>query len=159
MKASSIPKPVWIAGGVILAGIAWIAVRPRKPGDTGNPVVDVTRDVVDSLFGVVSGAIGGIVQGGAAMVGVPTTSENACCKAIEGYDKAKGTLSRIGSAFEVSFRCPAADYLRWAAGKGRPAHCPKRPVVSWEMEGGRVIEREPKSLYFDPFSAITEELK
>jgi len=138
----NVPAPVWIGGVLALSIVAWAIIRPRRASDTGNIAVDVSRDVAGAISGALSGVIGGVVQGGAAVVGVPMTGAGVCCDAIDAYDRGSSTFEQIRAIFRVSFQCPARDYLKWAAGRGRPEGCPKRGVVTWEMEGGKFLGDE-----------------
>jgi hypothetical protein len=111
-----VPSVVWIAGGLALAVVA-LSIRKQKP--VPETVAEITGDVATFI----GDAAGGVFQGLASVVGVPTTGEQKCCAAVAEYSAAAGAIDRIGAAFKVSAHCPAVDYVKWAAGKGGPAYC------------------------------------
>lgn len=103
-----------VVAAVILVMNAYIRRRP---------LAESTAELTGAVAGAASDVAGGIVQGIAAVVGVPTTSQSACCQAIAGYAAAGSAWERVKASFDVSARCPAHDYLRWASGGGSPTHC------------------------------------
>lgn len=122
--AAEIPRIIAahpIASGVVAAiaiGYAW-SLFTRKP---------IAETVASATAGAVSAAsdvAGGVAQGLMAAVGVPTTGQSKCCTAIKNYSLANGWFEQVKASFVVSAHCPMPDYLRWAAGKGRPSYCVK----------------------------------
>lgn len=114
-----VPVWVWVAAG---AGV-FLLLASRRP----------IEEAAQELPLLVADVAGGIFQGVAAVFGVPTTGQEKCCAAIAAYGNAAGILDKTKAAFAVSARCPAGDYLTWAAGKGSPGYCAapskSRPAV------------------------------
>lgn len=93
MKLRAIPMPYLIAGGAVLAALAYVAARGAK--QTGQAIGGAAVDLAN---GVVSGAVVGIGQ----TVGIPATDQSAC-------ERAKAE----GRTWDASFACPAGDFLKY----------------------------------------------
>lgn len=106
--------PGWALGLGAFAAV-YILLRPKETGkfavSVGKGVIDVSGDIFQ---GVIEGVTGGAI---------PATSDKKCCDSIAAYDAATGAGEKIAASFNVSLNCPAADYLRWASGKGKPSAC------------------------------------
>lgn len=85
--------PYLIAGGAVLAALAWAATRGAQ--GTGQAIGGAAVDLVD---GVVSGA----VIGAGELVGIPATSQTQC-----EIDRANG------DTWAASFSCPAKTFLNY----------------------------------------------
>jgi hypothetical protein len=93
MKLPSISTPYLIAGGAVLAALAYVITKGAK--ETGTSIGTAAVDLVD---GVVSGAVVRIGE----KVGIPATNLTEC-------DKAKAE----GRTWDASFACPAGDFLKY----------------------------------------------
>ena len=82
-----------IAGGAVLAALAWAATRVNK--ETGYQVGGAIVDMAD---GVVAGAV---VETG-KIFGIPATNMTEC-------ERAK----REGRTWDASFACPAGDFIKY----------------------------------------------
>lgn len=80
-----------VAGGAVLAAIAYVALRGVK-----NVGADLGGAAVDLVDGVVTGTVTGIGE----HIGVPKTSQTEC-------ERAKAE----GRTWDASFACPAVDFL------------------------------------------------
>lgn len=89
----SIPTVYVIAGGAVLAALAFVAVRGAK--ETGQQIGGAVVDLAD-------GVVGGVVQGAGQIVGIPPTNQTEC-------ERAKAE----GSTWRASFACPAGDFLSY----------------------------------------------
>jgi hypothetical protein len=121
-----LPAWAWIAAG---AGVALLLLRK-------TPIAEDAASLTEAAAGFVGDVAGGIFQGLAAVVGVPTAGQEKCCNAIAAYGQAAG-LDKMKAAFAVSARCPAGDYLTWAAGKGSPAYCKASAAAKPAVQTGR----------------------
>lgn len=93
MKLPAIPLPYVIAGGAVLAALAYVATKGAK--DTGQAI---GAGAVDLATGIVGGAVIGIGEA----VGIPQTNITEC-------DRAKAE----GRTWDASFACPAGDFLAY----------------------------------------------
>lgn len=89
----AIPTLYVIAGGAVLAALAFVAWRGA--GATGQAIGGAAVDLAD-------GVLGGVVQGAGQIVGIPPTNLTEC-------EKAKAE----GRTWDASFACPAADFLKY----------------------------------------------
>lgn len=89
----SIPTLYVIAGGAVLAALAYVAMRGTK--DTGQAIGGAVVDLAD-------GVIGGAVTGAGQIVGIPATNPTEC-------ERAKAE----GRTWDASFACPASDFLSY----------------------------------------------
>lgn len=123
-----LPAWAWIAAG---AGVALLLLRK-------TPIAEDAASLTEAAAGFVGDVAGGIFQGLAALVGVPTTGQDKCCAAITAYSQAAGLTGKAKAAFAVSARCPAGDYLTWAAGKGSPGYChaPSKSLPAVKRQSG-----------------------
>lgn len=90
MRLPSVPL---IAGGAVLAALAYVALRGARQagGDVGGAVIDFA-----------DGALSGAVVGIGERVGIPATNLTECQRA-----KAEGRT------WDASFACPAGDFLSY----------------------------------------------
>lgn len=89
MKA--IPTVYLLAGGAVLAALAYVALK--GPAAVG---ADIGGAAVDMVDGVLSGAVVRVGE----KVGVPQTNVSACDRAIA-----------EGRTWDASFACPAGRFL------------------------------------------------
>lgn len=139
-----LPALPWYAygGAAALVVLAGYVVARRASGDR-RPVSEligaaVASGVVNAGAGAVKGAAsaanaaaGELVQGGAAVVGVPRT-DAARCQAAKA----------AGDTFGASQYCPASDFLAWSA--NRVTAQTSKPVLSGPSNSpvGRPLLRE-----------------
>lgn len=88
-----IPTAYLIAGGAVLAAIAYVTLRGAKQAGQ-----DIGAGTVNLVDGVISGA----VVTGAEKIGIPKTNMTEC-------EKAKAE----GRTWDASFACPAGDFLKY----------------------------------------------
>lgn len=88
-----VPTVYLIAGGAVLAALAWAYVKGAK--GTGSAIVSGAVDLVD-------GAVSEAVFTTGEALGIPRTNPNRC-----EADKA------AGDTWAASFSCPAGDFLRY----------------------------------------------
>lgn len=109
MKLPAIPMPYLIAGGAVLAAVAYIAMRGAK--GTGKDIGGAAVDLVD-------GVIEGTVVSTGKLVGLPETSKSECQKRIEEF-RAAPWYQQAYLSFGVSANCSVSDYARFiTTGKG-----------------------------------------
>lgn len=95
----AISRTYLLAGGAILAALAFVALRGAK--GSGAAIGSAAVDMVD-------GTIAGVVETIGEKVGIPRTDETRCQAA-----------KRQGDTWAASFHCPAGDFLEWVY-NGRP---------------------------------------
>lgn len=88
-----IPAVYLIAGGAVLAALAYVAMKGAK--GTGEAVGRVVPDLA-------AGVLKGTVEGTGELFGIPKTDPTACELA-----KAKGRT------WDASFACPAGEFLAY----------------------------------------------
>lgn len=113
-----IPWQVWagaaVAGAAVVGWSIWRSDRP---------LVESASTVTKGAAEVVGDVAGGVFQGLASVVGVPTTGQEKCCNAIAKFEAAAGAMEKIGAAFDVSAHCPSGDYVRYIASRKKPDYC------------------------------------
>jgi hypothetical protein len=93
MKMPAVGLPYLLAGGAVLAALAYVSTKGAK--GAGEQLGGAAVDLVN---GIVSGSV---VSAG-ALVGIPATNETEC-------EKAK----REGRTWDASFACPAKDFISY----------------------------------------------
>lgn len=88
-----VPVTYAIAGGAVLAALAWVYFKGTK--GVGSTLVAGAVDLAD---GVISEAV--FTAG--EVVGVPRTNQTEC-----------GRAKAEGRTWDASFACPAGDFLKY----------------------------------------------
>lgn len=93
MKVPTIPTGYLIAGGAVVAALAYI--KFKGAAGLGKDIATGTIELVDSV-------VSETVIAGGEVVGIPRTNQTEC-------EKAKAE----GRTWDASFACPAGDFLKY----------------------------------------------